>query len=74
MFSGGKERAGLQLYVKFAKFLKTPFFTDHLRWLLQDTLNTFDDFKTKQQKCMKQYFLICKSLYIFGKIIQYTIN
>ena len=31
---------------------------------LKDTLKAFDDFKDKQQKCIKQYFLICKSMYI----------
>ena len=29
-----------------------------------DTLKAFNDFKNKQQKCMKQCILICKSIYI----------
>ena len=32
--------------------------------ILKDALKTFDDFKNKQQKCMKKYFLICKSICI----------
>ena len=30
----------------------------------KDILKDFDDFKNKQQKCMKEYFLICKCMYI----------
>ena len=29
---------------------------------IKDTLNAFDDFKYKQQKCMKLRFSICKSM------------
>ena len=28
------------------------------------TLKAFDDFKNKQQKCIKYYLFICKSMYI----------
>ena len=31
---------------------------------IKDTLKVFDDFKIKQQKCVKKCFLICKSMYI----------
>ena len=31
---------------------------------LKDTLKAFDDFKTKQQKCMKYCFLTCESMNI----------
>ena len=27
-------------------------------------MKAFDDFRNKQQKCMKKYFLICKTMYI----------
>ena len=30
----------------------------------RDTLQDFDDFRNKQQKCMKQCFFICRSMYI----------
>ena len=30
----------------------------------KDKLKAFDEFKNKQQKCMKYSFLICKSIYI----------
>ena len=39
----------------------------------RDTLKAFDDFNSKQQKCMN-CFLICKSVYKFWKFIQYTIH
>ena len=39
----------------------------------KDTLKAIDDFKNKQQNCMKQCFLIFKSMYIL-KCIQYTIH
>ena len=43
--------------VNFVIFLRTPFFTEHLWCLLlpflRDTLKAFDDFKNKQQNCMK---------------------
>ena len=32
--------------------------------VLRIHLRAFDDFKNKQQKCMKKWFLICKSIYI----------
>ena len=38
---------------------------------VKDTLKAFDNFESKQQKCMK-YFLKCESV-IFWKFIQYTI-
>ena len=31
---------------------------------LKNTLKTFDDFKKKQQKCMEECLLICKSIYL----------
>ena len=31
---------------------------------LKGTLKVFDDFKNKQQKCVKYCFLICKRIYI----------
>ena len=31
---------------------------------LKDTMKAFNDFKNKQQKCMKQSFSICKSMHI----------
>ena len=30
----------------------------------KDTLKAFDDFRNKQQNCMSNVFLICKSMYI----------
>ena len=43
---------------------------------IKDTLNAFDDFKNKQQKCMKKCFLICKDIYIYmsWKFLQYVIH
>ena len=38
----------------------------NILFLVKDTLKAFDDFKTKQKNCMKQYFLICKSMYILN--------
>ena len=32
--------------------------------LLKDTLKPFGNYKNKLQKCMKQCFSICKSMYI----------
>ena len=32
--------------------------------IFKDILKAFDDFKFKQEKCMKYCFLICKSMYI----------
>ena len=43
---------------------------DHLP--IKGTPNTFDDFKSKQRKCMKYCFLICKSLKHILKV--YSIN
>ena len=37
--------------------------------LVEDTLKAFDDFKNKQQKCLKQCFLICKSIYVLKAYI-----
>ena len=31
--------------------------------VFKDTLKAFNDFRSKQQKRMRQYFLICKSMY-----------
>ena len=31
---------------------------------IKDALKAFDDFKNKQQKCMKQCFLVCKIMHI----------
>ena len=43
-----------------------------------DTLKHFDDFKNKQQICMKSCFLIFESIYIYiyilWKIVQYIIH
>ena len=40
-----------------------------------DTRKPFDDFKNKQQKCMKLCFLICKSMYILKVYsIHYTLR
>ena len=43
--------------------------------LIKDTLKAFDNFKNKQPKCMKQCFLICKSIYILKVyLIHYTLR
>ena len=42
---------------------------------LKDTLKAFNDFKNKQQKWMKKYFLMCKSIYILKVYsIHYTLR
>ena len=33
----------------------------------KDTLKAFDDFKNKQEKCMKYCFSICKGWYIYSE-------
>ena len=49
--------------------------TKTLTLLIKDALKAFDDFKNKQQKCMKWVFLICKSIYILKVYsIQYTLR
>ena len=32
--------------------------------LIKDALKSFDDFQKKQQMCLKQCFLICKSIHV----------
>ena len=42
---------------------------------IKGTMEAFNDFKNKQQKCMKQCFLICKSMYILEVFsIHYTLR
>ena len=43
--------------VKFAKFLRTPFFTEHLRWLLSDSLRFPACNFTKKKDSGKHGFL-----------------
>ena len=41
----------------------------------KDTLKAFDDFRNKQQKCMKYYSLIRRSMYILKVYsIHYTLR
>ena len=43
--------------------------------ILKDTLMVFDDLKNKQKKCMKECFLICKSIYVLKVYyIHYTLR
>ena len=42
--------------------------------VFKDTVTAFDDYKNKQQKCMKKCFLTCKSIFLFLKFIQYHIH
>ena len=63
-------------FCKFHSLNKTDIFDAFRHWHFKirihfyynnhfkDTLEASDDFKNKQQKCMKQCFLICKSMYI----------
>ena len=41
---------------------------------LKDTLKAFNDFRSKQQKCMKQGFFWYIKVCLFWKCIQYTIH
>ena len=42
---------------------------------MKDTLKAFDYFKNKQQKCMRQCFLMCKTMYILRLYsLRYTQN
>ena len=40
----------------------------------KDTLKAYNDFKNKQQKCMKQFFLYVKKVYIFRKLFNTLYN
>ena len=45
------------------------------RNFVKDTVKALDDFRNKQEKCMKQCFLICKSMYILKVYqIHYTLR
>ena len=44
-------------------------------YILKDTLKAFGDFRNKQQKCMKEYFLMSKIMFILKVYsIHYTLR
>ena len=44
-------------------------------YILKDMLQAFDDFRSKQLKCIKKCFLICRSAYILKVYsIHYTFS
>ena len=58
--------------VNFAKFLKTPFLTEHLRWLLLTTDLSMSEFKEPVIPCSLNHYIyaykICKNVTGFNML------
>ena len=52
--------------LNFAKFLRTPFFMEHLCWLLLYTINYYIISQAYDQFMVQYYLIFSKMIYLFG--------